>query len=85
MEAMAWGKQIVEFMNETYPEATVHVFVARFGQLGHMEWHVDFEDLAALDAYQERVGADETYQEHIRAGQDLLVEGSGRDDVLMAV
>ena len=85
MEAIAWGQQIVDFLNQKYPETTVQVFVSRFGQLGRIEWHLDFEDLAALDAYMQRMQADETYQQRAQAAMDLFVQGSVHDRLVATV
>lgn len=81
-EAVLWSQQMAELLNQKYPETAVHLLASRFGQLGRMEWHLDFDDLATLDEYQKRLGPDEEYQEHAGAGRELFVEGSFRDDVL---
>ena len=84
-EAALWAKQMTELLNKNYPETKVHLLESRFGQLGRMEWHLDFDDLAALDEYQGRLGSDEEYQEHARAGVELFVAGSFGDNVLRSV
>lgn len=84
-EAGRWAREVAELLNRKYPEAQVQVFASRFGEIGRVFWHADFTDLTAMDAWQQKVGADEEYWELVGKVSDLLIEGSTEDTVLGSV
>jgi hypothetical protein len=81
-EAVAWAKQISDFLNQKFPEAQVQTFTSRFGSMGRVYWMADLPDLAALDAYQQQIAEDEEYWKLIAKSNDLFIEGSIEDTVV---
>lgn len=82
LEAIEWAKEVAEYVNGKQPNYKVQAFSTRFGDLGTLVWQVDLEDLAALDTYQQAIGADQGYWELIKKGAELFIEGTTYDSVL---
>ena len=81
LEAIEWAKEIAEYVNSKQPNYKVQAFSTRFGELGTLVWQVDLEDLAALDTFQQAIGADQGYWDLIKKGNDLFIEGTTYDSV----
>jgi hypothetical protein len=76
VEATQWSKEITEYINDKHSEATLQVFSPRFGDVSSIVWQVDFENLAALDQYQQSLNTDEGYWTLVNKGTELFIEGS---------
>lgn len=74
-----WAKEVTAYINEICPEEELKVFTLRFGRMNVVSWMADVDDLAALDAYQEKVGADAGYQELLAKSKGMF--GNGKDIV----
>lgn len=81
IEAVQWAKEVTDYINKTHPDRTVQVFSARFGDVNMLVWHVDAEDLVALDKYQQSFDTDQGYWEMIQKAAGLFIEGSLYDSV----
>lgn len=84
-EAAQWAKEVTEYINAHFPEVQLLVFEPRFGALNTIHWIADLEDLASLDRWQQRIGADEGYLELLGKATDLFTEGSVFDTVLTSI
>jgi hypothetical protein len=84
-EAIPWAKEVAEFLNRKYPEAEFQAFTSRFGDIARVVWQADFADLAALDAYMQKIVADQEYWELVGRTGDLFIEGSIEDTVLGSI
>ena len=83
--ARVWAKEVTSYLNQAFPQAQVHCFNNRFGQINVLTWMVDFESLEKLDAYQRAVNQDEEYQAIVRRTAGLFVVGSFEDRVFETV
>lgn len=70
LEAIQWAKEVTEHVNGKRPEASGQVFSPRFGDIGAIVWQADFDDLAALDNYQQFFNTDEGYWALVKEGID---------------
>ena len=82
LEATQWAKEITEYINAQRSEANLQVFSLRFGDINTIVWQVDFDNLAALDGYQQFLNTNEGYWALIQRSYDLFMEGSVDDTVL---
>lgn len=80
-EAEKWAKEVSDYVNSKHPNHKVQPFSSRFGELGVLSWFVDFDDLAALDKFQQALGSDQEYWDLVGKAVDLFVEGTTYDSV----
>ncbi len=73
-EAVQWALKVAEYINKQFPEATLTVFLNRFGVQNAIHWVADFKQLADLDAYQLKIGADEGYKNLVKETTGLFGE-----------
>jgi len=85
LEAIQWAKQVVEYLNSKQPNYKVQAFLSRFGNLGTVVWQVDFEDLAALDKYEQFFDKDPGYAELLKKSFELFIEATVYDSVFDAL
>lgn len=71
-EALDWAKEIAEHVNSLGPAHPVQVYVPKFGDLNSIIWAWDFEDLAAMEAFQKKYEADEGFQERLKQSSELF-------------
>ena len=81
LEAVQWAKEVTDYVNSKHPNYKVQVFSSRFGDVNMLVWQVDFEDLAALDKYQQSFNTDQGYWELIKKAAGLFIEGTTNDTV----
>jgi len=72
LEAIQWAKEIADYVNGKQPNYKVQAFSLRFGDINTIVWQADFEDLAALDKYQQFFGADKGYWEVVSKAEGLF-------------
>jgi hypothetical protein len=85
LDAVKWAKEIAGFVSAKYPDTPVRVFTERYGAIGGIYWVADFPDVATMDEVISGLMADETYQDYLFRAADLLLEGSGKDTVMVSV
>ena len=79
LEAVQWAKEVTDYVNSKQPNYKLQVFSSRFGDVNMLVWQVDFEDLVALDKYQQSFNTDQGYWELIKKATDLFLEGTTYD------
>jgi hypothetical protein len=84
IDALFFAVEVAEYLTDTYPDNPVEVFTQRFGPHHHLVWSVDFEDLAAFEAYQAKLNQDGTYWEVMAKTASWFTE-HGHDQVLQPV
>jgi hypothetical protein len=82
--ATKWAKELTDYVNTTYG-TQLSLFRSRFGNLSTVHWVGDFEDLGALEAWQQRVGADRGYRELVKKSFAFVIAGSVEDTILEAL
>jgi hypothetical protein len=82
LEARQWAKEVTEYINGKHPESNLQVFAERFGDISALVWQADFDDLSALDKYQQSFDPDEGYWALINKATDFFIEGSVVDTVI---
>ena len=80
-EARQWAQGVTDYANSNHPEAELQVFSERFGNIGKVSWQADFDDLAALDQYQQSFETDQGYWALVNKSTELFIEGSLNDTV----
>ena len=81
LEARQWAQEVTDYANSNHAEARLQVFSERFGNLGRVSWQADFDDLAALDRYQQSFDTDQGYWALVNKSTELLIEDSIHDSV----
>ena len=79
LEAVQWAKEVTDYVNSKQPNYKLQAFSLRFGDVNMLVWQVDFEDLAALDKYQQFFNTDQGYWEMVKKAEDLFIEGTTYD------
>jgi hypothetical protein len=82
MPALAWSREMAEFVNKYEGVSSVNVFLDMFGEVGTVRWIVDYEDLATLEKVRDQIFADQEYFQKVEKAKDLLIEGSACDVVM---
>ena len=85
LQALQWAKEVAEYINSKYPEATVLVFAEQFGAQGTVHWYADYEEIATLDRIGSELLADEEYQSILDNAAELFIEGSVNDTLMVSV
>jgi hypothetical protein len=79
LEAVQWAKEVTNYVNSKQPDYKTQAFSSTFGDINLLVWHVDFEDLAALDKFSKFFETDQGYLELVRKAADLFIDGSVYD------
>ena len=82
--AMQWAKEITGYINDKFSGANMLVFNERFGDVSTFHWTADFETLSTLEVWQQKLGADQGYQDFITKAENqaLFVDGTVYDRIL---
>jgi hypothetical protein len=80
-EARQWAQEVTEYANKNHPDAKLHVFSQRFGNIGRVSWQADFDSLDALDKYQQSFDKDKGYWALVNQSTKLFVENTFEDTV----
>ena len=66
-DADAWATEIAEYVNSLDLPISVQVMREYFGNRSKVYWIISgYEDLAALDSVQKKLGSDEGYMERLQ-------------------
>lgn len=79
--ARQWAQEVTDYANNNHPEGKLQVFSKRFGNLGSLSWQADFDDLAALDRYQNSFDTDQGYWALLTKGTEFFIEDSLNDTI----
>ena len=85
MKAMAWIKELQEYMKQNHGKYSAQVFVDSFGEPGTVRWIVDYEDLAALEKSMQEINGDQGYWQRLEKAEGLFLEGSVYDVVMRSI
>ncbi len=80
--ATRWAKEIANYVDTVHGKPPLQLFVSRFGNISTLYWFADFDDLATLQTWQRKVGADPGYRELIKKSFDIVIDGSVEDVIL---
>lgn len=83
-QALQWSKEVAEYLNANYPELSLQVFMEGFGDFNTIYWINDYENLAAIEAANTRLMADQEYWMMLAKASELFIDGTGEDKVLYA-
>ena len=84
-DAVKWAREIAGYVSARYPDSPVQVFTERYGTVGVIHWMADFPDVATMDSVLTGLLEDEGYQDYLFRADDLLLEGYGKDTVMVSV
>ncbi len=85
LESVQWAKEVTDYVNSKQPNYKAQAFSSAFGDINMLVWHVDFEDLAALDKFSKSLDTDQGYLELIRKAADIFIDGSVYDSAFEAL
>ena len=80
--SMRWAKELTDYMNITHGKPSLQLLKSRFCNVSTVYWVADFKDLAALEAWQHKVGADKGYRELVDKSLDIVIDGTIDDRIL---
>ncbi len=81
-KAWDWSRRVTAYLNKLIPDVKHTVYTSKFGQRGIITWMADFEDLNALEIWEQTYMADEGYNKLLNEGADYFVVGTMVDKVL---
>lgn len=84
-EAKKWAMEVTDFINATSPGINCRVFLPRFGEMNWIHWITEFENLADLDNWQQKMASDKGYQKLSLQAQHLFTQDSIEDKVLTSL
>lgn len=79
--ATQFAVAVTDHVNQLIPEAGVKVYAEVLGDVGKLHWFVDYESLAQLEAFSERLAADEVYNQMLADIEGAFVPGHIHDTV----
>jgi len=85
MPAIAWSKEIAEFVKKYEGLSSINVFIDTFGDAGTIRWIVDYEDLATLEKVHKQIMVDQEYWKKLEKSQELFIEGKVHDVVMSSI
>jgi hypothetical protein len=80
-QSTKWAKEVLDYTNAVHGKS-FQLFRSRFGNLSKIYWMADFEDLAALEAWQQKVGGDPNYRALVKKAFDIIIPGTVEDTIL---
>ncbi len=83
--AIAWSKDITEYVKKVKEMASVDVYIDIFGEGGIVRWVIDYENLATLEKAHEQLRDDQGYWKKIEAAEGLFIDGSTHDVVMRKI
>jgi hypothetical protein len=85
LEAAQWAKEVTEYINSNYPEASVQVFTEQYGAYGAIYWHSDAEDIATIDRFGAQLMTDEGYLTLLSQSEGYFIEGATKDTLMQTI
>lgn len=83
--AVAWSKEIAEFVKKYEGMSSIGVFMDLFGDEGTIRWICDYEDLATLEKVHRQVMADQEYWQMLGKAEGFFIEGKVHDVVMGSI
>ena len=84
MQAIAWSKEIAEFVKKYKEISSIDVFMDSFGDYGTVRWIADYDDLASLEKVGKQIADDQEYYQKVANFNELFV-GSANDLVMRSL
>jgi hypothetical protein len=78
---MTWANEISECVSQA-AGVKVQLFVQVGGPVGTLQWSMDYDNMAAMEAAATKVNADATYQKLAKSAGEFLIEDSGHDTIM---
>jgi len=85
LEAIKWAKEIAEYINSKYSQASFQVYIQVFGDIHAVYWCMDYKDLATYESIRAQLLSDEGYWAFVGKGMEWFIEGSFQDTLLSLV
>ncbi len=85
MPAIAWSKEIAEFVKKYEGLSSIDVFIDAFGDVGTIRWICDYQDLATLEKINKQIMVDQEYWQRLEKAQGLFIEGKVHDVVMSSL
>ncbi len=84
-EAIAFAKEVSEYLNTNYKEVSIQAYVEAFGAGNTIHWYADYKDLATVETVNNRLNQDQKYGDLLTKSVDIFVDGSINDMIVMGL
>ena len=85
MPAIAWSKEVAEYVKKYEGFSSIDVFMDTFGEVGTIRWVVDYEDFASFEKVQKQVRSDMEFNKKAESVPNLFVEGKTYDVIMSSL
>ncbi len=85
LPAIAWAKEIAEYVKKYEGSSTCDVFMDAFGEVGTIRWIIDYEDFASMEKVQNQVMSDPEFHQKAEKTRELFIEGKVHDVVMRSI
>ena len=85
MPAIAWAKEMAEYVKKFEGFSSIGVFTDVFGEVGTIRWIVDYEDLASFEKVQKQIITDQGFHQRTEKVPELFVDGKTFDVVMSSI
>ena len=85
MPAIAWAKEMADYVKKYEGFSSIDVFTDAFGDVGTIRWIVDYEDFASFEKVQNQIMTDPGFFEKTAKVSELFIEGKTHDTIMSSV
>jgi hypothetical protein len=84
-EAIQFARELVNFLNEKYPELKSEVFWERFGDAQTLHFYFQYDNLADFEGKVDKLMADKDFLAINNKGMILFVDGAQRITMIQSI
>ena len=85
MPAIAWAKDVAEYVKKYEGFSSIDVFTDAFGEVGTIRWIVDYENLASFEKVQNQIMSDPEFFRKTENAPELFIQGKTHDMIMNSV
>ena len=85
MPAIAWAKEIAEYVKKYEGFSSIDVFMDTFGEVGTIRWIVDYEDFASFEKVQKQIMSDQEFHKRTENAPKLFIERKTNDVIMSSL
>lgn len=85
ISAIAWAKEMAEFVKKYKDISSIDVFMDTFGEVGTIRWIVDYEDFASFEKVQKQIMSDQEFHKRTENAPKLFIEGKTNDVIMSSL
>lgn len=81
-QSTQWAKALNDYVINVHGKPQIELFRLRFGNISTIYFIADFDDLPALESWQQKLGADPGYRLLVKKAFDIVIDGTIEDTIL---